>query len=456
MLSPCLLLPLALLLGLARGLAPSSARAAPPALDPAEVAAWCATACGEPEEPAEKFTTVSTQKLVGGRLTTVSSEVPTAAGRKWEAAHAAWKVLVGDDPEVSCAVRCQEAVLATQKQVKGLTLARVATVMAPTATGEVVWARVACERSAACANEGRCGSLGTRCVATAAGCAATTACKAYGRCQAHEGRCRRAAEFDCKQATACAELGHCTPYDRGCGPATGTRKGDFVFIGPGTFAMGSPPSEDARNDDEASHPVTITRPFWLQATEVTQGQWQALMGSNPSGFASCGRDCPVENVSWDDAVAFLNRLSDKEGLERCYDGTRFKGLGCRGYRLPTEAEWECAARAGTTGARYADLDAIAWYDRNAGGRTRQVGQKSPNRWGLHDMLGNVWEWVQDWYGSYDSVATDPTGPSSGGNRVSRGGGWGLEARHLRAANRDRDAPQYRFDFLGFRAARSIP
>jgi formylglycine-generating enzyme required for sulfatase activity len=220
--------------------------------------------------------------------------------------------------------------------------------------------------------------------------------------------------------------------------------------------MGSPRSEDGRYDDEMQHHVTISRPFWLQATEVTQGQWQALMGTNPSYFDGCGRDCPVEEVNWEDAVAYLNSLSDQEGLARCYDGDRFKGLGCEGYRLPTEAEWEYAARAGTTGARYGDLDAIAWYDGNAGRRTRPVGHKSPNGWGIHDMLGNVWEWVQDWYGPVDTAATDPTGPSSGGIRVVRGGGWDHGASDLRAPNRFGNSQGFRYFNLGFRVARSVP
>jgi formylglycine-generating enzyme required for sulfatase activity len=256
----------------------------------------------------------------------------------------------------------------------------------------------------------------------------------------------------------------------------------FVRVEPGRFTMGSPSSEEGRDDSEVQHTVSISRPFWLQATEVTQGQWEAVMGTKPSYFGACGKDCPVENVSWFDAVAYLNALSKREGLEPCYtmtgcsgragggcgsefycagdyqcNGVAFVGLGCSGYRLPTEAEWEYAARAGTTAARYGQLDAVGWYDGNSGNTTHRVASKQANAWGLHDMLGNVWEWVQDWYASYPSGAvSDPQGPASGGRRVYRGGGWGSEARNVRAANRVRDAPALRGDDLGLRAARSVP
>jgi formylglycine-generating enzyme required for sulfatase activity len=240
------------------------------------------------------------------------------------------------------------------------------------------------------------------------------------------------------------------------GPSCEVRGPDgFVFIRPGSFTMGSPDNEEGRSSDEPQHLVTLTQGLWLQATEVTQAQYQTVTGRNPSYFGGCA-ECPVEMVSWHDAVAYVNALSAREGLTRCYDGDRLVGLDCPGYRLPTEAEWECAARAGTTGARYGDLDAIAWHFGNAGGETHPVGQKQANAWGLHDMLGNVWEWVHDWYGPYPGDATDPTGPNSGENRVGRGGGWFNDAWGLRAAARLWDAPRDRDVYLGFRAARSIP
>lgn len=232
----------------------------------------------------------------------------------------------------------------------------------------------------------------------------------------------------------------------------------YIIIQPGSFVMGSPPEEAHSNEEQ--HLVTITRPFYLKATEVTQGEWQALMGSNPSKFSSCGESCPVEQVSWNDAVAYCNALSRKEGLESCYDGDRFKGLSCKGYRLPTEAEWEYAARAGSTGATYGGLDAIAWHNGNSGGMTHPVGQKMPNAWGLYDMIGNVWEWVNDWYDKYPGGAvSDPVGPSSdsfrGSFRVHRGGSWGYTARSCRAAFRVSNDPGNRFGNLGLRVARSI-
>jgi formylglycine-generating enzyme required for sulfatase activity len=230
----------------------------------------------------------------------------------------------------------------------------------------------------------------------------------------------------------------------------------YVAIPAGEFMMGSPSGEEGRSSDEKQHRVRITRGFYLKATEVTQGEWEALMGSNPSYFKDCGKSCPVENVSWTDAVSYLNKLSDRERLPRCYDGNdRFVGLSCKGYRLPTEAEWEYAARAGTTGARYGDVDAVAWYDGNSGSTTHPVGQKRPNAWGLYDMLGNVWEWTNDWYGDYPGgTVSDPVGPASGESRVNRGGNWGLDAQVGRAADRGGYAADVRDDLLGFRPLRA--
>jgi formylglycine-generating enzyme required for sulfatase activity len=230
----------------------------------------------------------------------------------------------------------------------------------------------------------------------------------------------------------------------------------YVRIAPGTFTMGSPPGERDRDDDETQRNVTITRAFCMKATEVTQGEWQAVMGSNPSYFKDCGANCPVEKVSWDDAVGYANALSRREGLPECYAGSTFSGLGCKGYRLPTEAEWEYAARAGTTGATYGNLGSVAWYDENSGSATHPVGQKRPNAWGLYDMLGNVWEWTGDWYGEYSGTVTDPTGPARGSTRVVRGGSWYSIARGARAAFRGNYAPVDRDDDLGFRLSRTAP
>jgi formylglycine-generating enzyme required for sulfatase activity len=227
----------------------------------------------------------------------------------------------------------------------------------------------------------------------------------------------------------------------------------FVRIEPGPFTMGSPLLEEGRASEEVEHVVTLTRPFWLGVSEVTQGQWEAVMGTNPSHFSECGDACPVEQVSWEDAVTYLNKLSELEGLEPCHAAT-FKGPACKGYRLPTEAEWEYAARGGTTSARYGDLSRIAWFQETAGDLTRQVGTKAANAWGLHDMLGNVWEWTADYHGAYGASAEDPLGPASGKHRVVRGGAWRHEASYVRAAVRGQFPPSYRSMYLGFRVARS--
>jgi formylglycine-generating enzyme required for sulfatase activity len=219
---------------------------------------------------------------------------------------------------------------------------------------------------------------------------------------------------------------------------------EFVPIPAGAFMMGS---AQGNNDERPSHQVTISRPFYLGKYEVTQAQWEAVMGSNPSRFTG-QPDRPVEQVSWDDVQAFIRKLNEKEG------GTM--------YRLPTEAEWEYAARAGSTTAySFGDdpgqLGEYAWYTDNSGGQTHPVGQRQPNAWGLYDMHGNVWEWVQDWYGTYAAEpVTDPQGPSSGSNRVVRGGSWRNGARFCRSAYRFYAHPGDRIVDLGFRLLRTAP
>ena len=252
----------------------------------------------------------------------------------------------------------------------------------------------------------------------------------------------------------------------------------FVLVPAGTFTMGSPLDEPGRDDDEVQHEVAITRPFYLQTHPVTQSQWCELMGDNPSRFSSYGDDCPVENVNWYEAIAYANARSQEEGLEECYalSGSdsrtvTFKGLHCEGYRLPTEAEWECAARAGRQTAFYngpiiesgsgaePNLDEIGWYCANSGDSTHPVGEKAPNAWGLYDMLGNVWEWAWDWYGGdyYEiSAPQDPLGPSEGSARVGRGGSWASVARLARAAYRYKGDPRSGSFNVGFRLARSAP
>ncbi len=229
--------------------------------------------------------------------------------------------------------------------------------------------------------------------------------------------------------------------------------------------MGSPDSEVGRGTDEGpQHRVTLTRGYWLGTYEVTQRQFEALMGNNPSDQRDDGGDLPVENVSWDNAMEFCALLTARERRA----GRLPTGYA---YTLPTEAQWEYACRAGTIGPYYGNgsLGAVGWYINNSGGsgHPHRVGQKLENAWGLYDMHGNVWEWCSDWYGDYSSgTINDPTGPISGMRRVLRGGGvdrdWKGNALRCRSASRDSLEPHYRFfagrDFhyfnLGFRLALS--
>jgi formylglycine-generating enzyme required for sulfatase activity len=221
----------------------------------------------------------------------------------------------------------------------------------------------------------------------------------------------------------------------------------FVEIEPGSFTLGSPVSEAGRRDDEVQHSVTLTHGFWLGKYEVTQQQYKELMGTNPSLFPGPKR--PVEQVSWDDTQEFLKMLNARE---------RAAGRLPLGwvYRLPTEAEWEYAARAGTTTAYSFDNDAgtlgeYAWYGDNSGDQTHEVGLKDPNPWGLCDMYGNVWEWCVDWYGVYPrGDAIDTTGPTTGWGRVIRGGGWYDVPRYCRSAVRFGVRPDLCYEGRGFR------
>jgi formylglycine-generating enzyme required for sulfatase activity len=215
---------------------------------------------------------------------------------------------------------------------------------------------------------------------------------------------------------------------------------DLVWIPPGKFIMGSPDSEAGRQKGETQHHVTLTKGFWMGKYEVTQELWEKVMGKNPSQFK--GAKNPVEMVSWDDCREFIGKLNDM--------------TSGGGFRLPTEAEWEYACRAGTTGATYHDvLNSIAWNTDNSERTTHPVGKKRANALGLHDMLGNVWEWCQDWLGEYPSeTVTDPTGPSSGGDRVFRGGSWFNDASYCRSSARYRDGPGSHWYNLGLRLARN--
>lgn len=213
---------------------------------------------------------------------------------------------------------------------------------------------------------------------------------------------------------------------------------DFVWVPAGEFRMGSTSRESDRDEQRYTR-VRLTEGFWLAAYEVTQTEWIAVMGTNPSHFDECG-PCPVEQVSWEDVQEFIWLLNAGEAGR---------------YRLPTEAEWEYAARAGTRGDRYArDLDGLGWCVDNSEESTHPVGQKAPNSWGLYDMVGNVWEWVQDIYGPYPGVrVTDPEGPAVGSLRVLRGGGWSNRTRHCRTSSRSNDDPDFGYVNVGFRLLR---
>lgn len=204
---------------------------------------------------------------------------------------------------------------------------------------------------------------------------------------------------------------------------------EFVPLPAGEFTMGcSPGDSECSNSEKPEHKVEITKGFYMGKYEITQAQWKALMEENPSKFNSCCGNCPVEQVSWDDIQEFLRNLNKKEGR-----------TGENMIRLPTEAEWEYAAREGTRAKTYAtDLCSIAWYKKNSGAKTHPVGKKKPNDFGLYDMLGNVWEWVEDSYseGYYTtSKSEDPTGPPNGNYLVLRGGSWEDNTNDSRASDR---------------------
>ncbi len=219
----------------------------------------------------------------------------------------------------------------------------------------------------------------------------------------------------------------------------------LVRIQPGSFTMGS----NETDNEKPPHPVRITRAFYLGEHEVTQGQYQAVMGQNPSYFQGSD-DLPVEQVSWLDAVKFCIVLSNREKRTPYYriEGDQVSIVGGKGYRLPTEAEWEYACRAGSTtkypfGEDESNLGKYAWYDGNSERKTHPVGQKQPNGWGLYDMLGNVNEWCQDYFDADYYTASppaDPPGPAKAPYRVLRGGCWLFSPGGCHPAGQGRDTP----------------
>jgi formylglycine-generating enzyme required for sulfatase activity len=233
----------------------------------------------------------------------------------------------------------------------------------------------------------------------------------------------------------------------------------------GTFTMGCTPEQepDCEEDEKPAHTVNITFPFFMGEVEVTRGVYRDVAGGAPEAWSCTSNDCPVAMVSWNNAVALANEMSIKEGLKPCYtiQGENVSwpdGLLCEGYRLPTEAEWEYAARAGT-GFKYAgsnDPDQVAWYESNSRGDVHRVGRKAPNAWGLYDMSGNVFEWVWGGYRVYSKGrATNPVGTLTE-DRVLRGGSWYFSAHFARVADRLVDLPGYRNDDIGLRLVRTDP
>ena len=225
---------------------------------------------------------------------------------------------------------------------------------------------------------------------------------------------------------------------------------EMVLIDPGTFTMGSPSSERGRDSDETQHQVTITQAFYLGKYMVTQAQWESVMGSNPATGSGVGNNYPVYTVSWNDCQIFIENLN---------------GMGLGTFRLPTEAEWEYACRARTQTRFYwgddlndSEIVDYAWYGgNNSPSGTKEVGQKQSNAFGLFDMSGNVYEWCSDWYGSYPSgPQVDPQGPSTGSDRVGRGGRWTYYAQHCRSAYRHGVSPNHRGNIIGFRLVREFP